>query len=182
MKDIRVKKTNLIIEKKIEKETFLYECVLDNLNTKKFIKKINEGIETPDNMNYKTNVNGFMTGWQYFIKDVELNSLLSLLIDYFKLDKKIMHTSLCDAWGNKMVRNGFTMIHDHGDSALSGVLFLNTCKGQYLEFPELNIRTDVIKNKIVLFKGLTSHRTNRITDAQIKYAISFNFQNLNRFK
>ena len=34
MKDIKVKQTNLILEKNIEKPTFLYECILENINTK----------------------------------------------------------------------------------------------------------------------------------------------------
>jgi len=67
MKGIRVKQTNLILEKNIEKATFLYECILENINTKKLIKEIEHGITLPSNMNHKTNVRGEMTDWKYFI-------------------------------------------------------------------------------------------------------------------
>ena len=176
MKDIKVKQTNLILEKNIEKPTFLYECILENINTKKLIKGIEHGITLPSNMNHRTNVRGEMTDWKYFVHDVDLNSLLSFCIDHFNLDSKMGNSYLVNAWGNKMTRNCFTALHDHTGNTVSGVLFLNTCKGHYLEFPELDLKTEVIENKIVLFRGHTRHKAKRITDNTIKYAIAFNFR------
>ena len=58
MKDIRVKQTNLILEKKVEKDIFYHEAILENIDTKSLIKDIEIGISSNDNMNYKTNVHG----------------------------------------------------------------------------------------------------------------------------
>lgn len=175
MKAIKVKQTNLILEKKISKDAYFYECILENIDTKRLIKEIERGIGLPNNMNHRTNVRGEMTDWKYFARDWEINSLLSFCIDHFDLDKKIGNSYLKDAWGNKMTRNCFTALHDHGGNTMSGVLFLNTCKGHYLEFPELDLKTEVIKNKIVLFSAFAKHGTKRITDNTVKYAIAFNF-------
>ena len=177
MKDIKVKQTNLILEKNIEKPTFLYECILENINTKKLIKGIEHGIALPSNMNHRTNVRGDMTHWTYFTNNLDLNSVLSFCIDHFNLDTKMGNSYLKDAWGNKMTRNCFTALHDHSGNSISGVLFLNTCKGHYLEFPELDLKTEVIKNKIVLFRAHLRHKTKRIIDDTVKYAIAFNFRN-----
>ena len=38
-----------------------------------------------------------------------------------------------------MTRNCFTALHAHDGNTISGVLFLNTCKKHYLEFPELDL-------------------------------------------
>ena len=180
MKDIRVKQTSLFIEKDILQHAYICECIVDNINTKKFIKAIEEGINHPDNMNYKTNAHGFMTSWQYFVNDPELNSLLSLMIDHFELDSRIGKCYLHSAWGIKMVANSYTRPHHHlgGDVILSGILYLNTLKGHYLELPDFKKNIEVVKNKVVLFKSNVTHSTKRITSInKAKYAISFNFKN-----
>ena len=49
-------------------------------------------------------------------------------------------------------------------------------KNSYVEFPELDFKTKIIKNKIILFSGNLTHQTKRITNNNIKYALSFNFR------
>ena len=176
MKDIKVRQTNLIIETQILKNAFLFECILNNIDTKRFIKEIEVGINQFDNMNYKTNAQGHMTRWTYFSKDKQLNQALSVCIDHFNLDNYLGKSCLADAWGLKMVEHGYTMPHDHGAAPVSGVLYLNTVKGCYLELPDFKRKIAIEKNKIVFFSGLATHKTSRIIGDKVKYAISFNFK------
>ena len=176
MKDIKIKQTNIVVEKKIQKDIFFYESILDNVDTKSFIKEIELGINSKDNMNHRTNVHGQMTSWNYFDKNVHLNEILSFCLDHFKLDSKMPNSYLADSWGIKMKKNCFTRPHDHGEATLSGIIYLNTMKNSYVEFPELDFKTKIIKNKIILFSGNLTHQTKRITNNNIKYALSFNFR------
>jgi len=182
MKDIKVRQTNLIIETEIKKRAFLFECILNNIDTKKYIKKIEEGISQFDNMNYKTNAVGHMTSWTYFTNDKQLNQALSVCIDHFDMDRYLGKSRLRDAWGMKMVEHSYTMPHDHGDAPMSGVLYLNTVKGCYLELPDFKRKIAIEKNKIVLFSGNAIHSTKRIIGDKVKYAISFNFQGIKDWK
>jgi|TARA_R100001086_G_scaffold242090_1_gene169473 hypothetical protein len=175
MKDIRVKQTNLILEKKVEKDIFYNEAILENIDTKSLIKDIEIGISSNDNMNYKTNVHGKMTSWTYFNNNEHINEIISKCLDLFKLDSKIPNSYLAESWGIKMSKNSFTKEHDHAACTMSGVLYLNTVKNYFLDFPELNYRTEIIKNKIVIFHPWLLHKTSRLFNIT-KYAVAFNFK------
>ena len=116
MKDIRVKQTNLILEKKVEKDIFYHEAILENIDTKSLIKDIEIGISSNENMNYKTNVHGKMTSWIYFNNNEQINEIISKCLDVFKLDSKIPNSYLAESWGIKMSKNSFTKEHDHSRS------------------------------------------------------------------
>tara|TARA_R100000664_G_C2740797_1_gene129316 strand:- start:893 stop:1435 length:543 start_codon:yes stop_codon:yes gene_type:complete len=175
MKDIVVK-PSICFEKKIQKHIFYYESILKNVNTKHFIKGIDAGINLDNNMNYRTNVHGKMTSWTYFNKNEHLNDILSKCLDVFDLDFKLPSSFLAESWGIKMNKNAFTKEHDHAACSMSGVLYLNTLKNCFLEFPELNYKTEIIKNKIILFSSSLLHKTKRISSNYPKYAVAFNFK------
>jgi len=174
MKEIKVK-PNIIFEKKVEKDIFYNEAILENIDTKSLIKDIEIGINSNDNMNYRTNVYGKMTSWIHFNNNKQINQIISKCLDVFKLDSKIPNSYLSESWGIKMSSNCFTKEHSHGECTLSGILYLNTVKNYFLDFPELDYKTEIIKNKILIFHPYLLHKTSRLFN-NTKYAIAFNFK------
>ena len=53
-------------EKKVEIPYFFCKGLIENINSAYFIQKIEEGIRSPDNQNYITNVKGEITSWDLF--------------------------------------------------------------------------------------------------------------------
>ena len=79
------------IERKIEKGVFFFELKFD-VHAKYFIDKIEEGIKSSTNLNYKTNVDGGMTTWNYFVNDLDfkiisqmITSLLIVKLNYLNM-------------------------------------------------------------------------------------------------
>ena len=70
------------IKSKIERDYFFIEANLV-LDIKYFINKINEGINSENNLNYKTNVKGKQTSWEFFNKDPQfLKTLFTFYISF----------------------------------------------------------------------------------------------------
>ena len=67
---------------KLPREYLFVSGILD-LNVKYFKKRIEEGVKA-SNINYKTNVYGRHTAWDFFNKDKEFGLLLCQMIDHLE--------------------------------------------------------------------------------------------------
>jgi hypothetical protein len=146
---------NKEIKTEIKQQVFFVEGKID-IDADYFIKKIEEGIINSEN-NFLTNIHGFMTSWDYFIKDEKFLKIFLKLINNLEYHSSI--SSICDTlpdwtlkscWGIKETEGGFTKKHDHRNSVLSGVIYLNDVK-QELIFEEINIRLSAEKGKFAIF-------------------------------
>ena len=167
----------MIIEKEIWTKMprdILYLVGKINLDFKHLIKRIEQGIKISPN-NYKTNVQGKMTDWEYFNKDSEFLKFIYLIND--KLDEIpfIKTYELWQSWGLREDMGDRTMEHDHEPAYLSGVIYVND-HGQILEFPELKRFVKPEKGKFVLFSSCLKHKAARSFFIDPKYAISFNIK------
>lgn len=162
------------IERKILKELFLIE-IQTKVNSSYLINKINEGICQKNNFNYKTNVIGKMTSWDYFIKDIYLLNLIKSATNY--LDKHIhLHKcKLIEAWGLRIDKEDYVDCHNHSDRILSGVLYLNN-SNQDLIFPEMDLKITPTKGKILLFHPTLLHKTIPSNEKKSRYSIAFNYE------
>ena len=73
-------KIEKIIKSKILREYYFIKGNLP-VNTKYFIKKIEEGINLESNKNYKTNVIGQMTSWNFFNNDKKFIKIMLPIFD-----------------------------------------------------------------------------------------------------
>jgi hypothetical protein len=164
------------IERKILKEVFIIE-IQNKVNSNYFIKKINEGISKENNFNYKTNVFGKMTSWDYFTKDVYFLDLIKSTTNY--LDKHIhLHKcKLIEAWGLRIDKQDYVDSHNHSDRILSGVLYLND-SNQDLIFPEIDLKITPTKGKILLFHPTLLHETIPSNEKKSRYSIAFNYEEI----
>jgi hypothetical protein len=83
---------NKYIEKKIEIPIFFLELFVDISNFKELlIQEIEKGILEKSNMNFKSNVKGYMTNWNYFLSNINLHKILDIAIqeieNFHKLKK-----------------------------------------------------------------------------------------------
>ena len=169
----------MIITKKIQKEIkrpyFFYEGMFDNINSNYFINKIEEGITGKNNLSYKTNLNGQMTDWQFFNKDLEFEKLIWQLFDVIDKDFKPKKYYLRDAWGLKTTMGDYTTQHDHtrDNIFISGVIYLNE-HNQILEFPEIDQQIKPEVGKFAIFSSFLYHGCNRNLIDTTKYGLSFN--------
>jgi len=161
----------------IKQPYFFFKGTFDKIDSKYFIKKIDEGCELKDNNSFQTNVIGGMTSWDYFNQDPKFIKILQTFMDF--LDKNISLTKyqLTDAWGYRMNSGGETREHGHKPNLWSGVLYLNKHK-QTLDFPEINYSVKPEKGKFVLFSSILLHKSDRHRENNPKYGISFNFGQL----
>ena len=111
------------IRSKIERDYFFIEGILD-LDVEYFINKIEEGIKD-SSLNHKTNVNGKMTSWSYFLEDKNFFSVLLKIIDCIEELKLVSHKfRIRDAWGLKEGFGEHTQQHDHLPALISGIIYL----------------------------------------------------------
>jgi hypothetical protein len=163
------------IEKPVQKDCFFFEFMSKEIDSEYFIKKIEEGISSKENKNYKTNVLGKMTSWNWFAKDNNFINIIKPCIDHFDFNKiDIQKCNLRDAWGVKTGYRDKVIKHNHGSAIISDVLYLNN-SNQNLFFPQLDIEVKIKKNKIILFSGFLDHYTKLSLEENSKYGISFNF-------
>jgi hypothetical protein len=166
----------MLIEKentfKIEKDCLFLIGKL-NLNTNYFINKINQGVHQSNNNNYKTNVVGLMTSWDYFCEDEKFLKALFPIFDKLDNYSFIKNYYLDTAWGIIEKFGGRTKSHNHIPSIFSGVIYLND-HPQELIFPSINEKVKPEKGKFVLFSSDLIHLAKRNISHKDKYAISFN--------
>ena len=144
----------------------------NKVDSEYFIKKIEEGISQQDNMNYKTNLKGQMTSFNYFVEDKKLQKLLEYIFDNFPKNIFLGNQVCIEAWGIKCNEGDKTEDHDH-ICDYSAILYLND-SNTAIHFPEINTNILPKKNNFLFFSALLMHGTKRITEG-CKYAIAFNF-------
>ena len=158
---------------KIERDYFFIAGTID-IDANYFINKIEEGIKY-SSLNFKTNVVGQMTEWNFFKEDKKFIDIIFKFLDYLdnnKIAKKAYF--LRGAWGIKESFGGYTKEHDHFPSYLSGSLYLNN-HSQKLYFPDIKKEIEPKKGTFVLFSSFLKHYTNRNNTNKSKYALAFNF-------
>tara|TARA_Y100000004_G_scaffold147264_1_gene168376 strand:- start:603 stop:1124 length:522 start_codon:yes stop_codon:yes gene_type:complete len=163
---------NKYFNKKVAKNYFFVEGTLD-IDCEYFIKKINQGVQEKDNMNFRTNIKGEMTSFKYFINDFEFHKIYFQLIDYLEIDQNLSNHKLEDAWGLKCDIGSKTLNHDHDGNIISGVIYFNT-HPQLLEFNEINQTVKPEPGKFVIFSPFLKHECKRSMSNETKYGLSFN--------
>jgi len=161
---------------------FFVKGKLKDININYFKNKIDEGINLQNNLNGQTNVIGYMTDWKYFTKDIEFFKSLCQIMDYFDSNKfSRLKYSLEEAWGLKENFGNFTKLHNHRNSLWSGVIYLSKID-QPLIFPQIEEKLEAEEGSFAIFSSFLDHKTdNRIINSQTKYAIAFNFKDIESF-
>ena len=159
-------------EKPVKKQIFFYEACLEPFDENYFIEKIEKGIKENNNFNYKTNVQGEMTSFNFFTEDNFLEKILKNFLKEIKFQTPC-GIQLKDAWGIKMSDGCYTDFHDHGEASYSGVLYLSKCSTPLI-LPEIDKKIYPEKYKILFFNGFLTHGTEKIKN-EVKYALAFNF-------
>jgi|TARA_R100000458_G_C8224317_1_gene207775 hypothetical protein len=167
------------IVSEIPQKYFFIKAKID-IDSEYLIKKIEEGIKLENNLNYKTNVKGLVTSWDYFLTDEKfLVPLLNILNLYDDLAAKHHYFKknyfLKDAWGIKENQSHYTMRHDHIPSLASGVIYLNK-HPQKLHFHQINEIVDCFEGSFCLFSSFLDHNSYpwRNLNTEPRYGISFN--------
>ena len=158
---------------KIERDYFFIVGTID-IDANYFINKIEEGIKSSP-LNFKTNVIGQMTEWEFFRGDKKFIGIILKFLDYLDSNKIAKERYfLRESWGVKESFGEYTKEHGHLPSYLSGSIYLNN-HTQKIYFPEIKKEIEPKKGTFVLFSSFLKHYTNRNTTNKSKYAIAFNF-------
>ena len=159
------------IKSKIERNYFFTEGMLD-LDAKYFINEIEEGIKD-SSLNYKTNVKGKQTSWEFFNQNPQFLKTLFIIFDYLDRIKDMRNYHLGTAWGVREDYGDYSRIHDHLPCFLSGIIYLNK-HSQKLFLPEIKEEVIPACGKLILFSSFLKHYTPRNLTNDSKYAIAFN--------
>ena len=133
------------INSQIEQDYIFITGHLD-VNQEYFVQKIEEGIKAESNLNNKTAIQGFMTDWNYFNNDPELQKLLLPVMDKLDKIKSVPKYKFFNSWGYAESFGHRTMMHCHGDSLVAGSLYLND-HDQELIFPKINEKVKIMNRK-----------------------------------
>jgi len=163
--------------KKVEKEYFFIVGKL-NIDSDYFIEQIKKGIVEENNMNFKTNVQGFMTSWTYFNNEKKFLDILSKITEYVDRNLKFDRYELVSSWGLEMKKYQRTIFHNHYDHLWSGAIYLNSSK-QNLFFPEIKQEVKPEPGTFCLFSGFLDHGCYKNADDNSKFAIAFNMKERN---
>ena len=162
------------IVSKIARDYIFISGVID-VDVKYFKKRIDEGIKA-SSINYKTNVYGKHTEWDFFKKDKEFVVLLFQIIDHIETLKiDLQRFFLNSSWGIIEGIGDHTQRHHHEPNYLSGVLYLND-HPQKLYFPDIQQEITPEVGRFAIFSSFLAHHTKRNLIEKEKYAISFNFR------
>jgi len=171
-------KINKLIISSIVREYFFITGSVGKIDYKYFISKIEEGIKLTTNLNYKTNVIGKQTDFDYFLNDKNFTKIINKIVFYLQENNITKHPyQLADAWGLREDYGDYTKEHHHLPYYISGVLYLNN-HTQSLYFPELQQEIKPKQGEFVLFPSYIKHYTNLNTSDKSKYALAFNFKYL----
>ena len=147
------------------------------INSKYFIKKIEEGSTSEDNENYSTNVISRMTSYNYFSKNKNFLKVVLPLFDL--LDKEASKPTpswlIKDAWGFKQSFGDYSKLHHHIPHKVfvGGVIMLNE-HPQSLHFPQINETLESKPGNFALFSSFLTHYNNRNATDRDRYGLSFN--------
>tara|TARA_R100000908_G_C3752530_1_gene147002 strand:- start:2407 stop:2931 length:525 start_codon:yes stop_codon:yes gene_type:complete len=173
----------MIIDKEINsqiEQDYIFITGHIDVDQKYFVQKIEEGIKAGSNLNNQTAIQGFMTHWDYFNNDPQLQKLLLPMMDKLDKIKNVPKYKFFNSWGYAESFGHRTTIHCHGDSLFAGSLYLND-HDQELIFPKINEKVKPERGRFVLFSGFLKHYTNRNITGKTKYGLSFNFVHRNYY-
>jgi hypothetical protein len=159
----------------VVKNLFIFEYQLKNLSfVEDFKKKINQEVNSHDNNNFKTNVKGKMTRWDFFNKDKNFHLCLEESCSFLKIINSV-DMKIESSWGNILSDNDEVLEHDHvaRTIALSGILYL-TEDGPGTYFKLLNKSIDEKIGKIVFFSSELRHSVPKIKIEKDRYTVAFN--------
>jgi len=161
------------IKSKIERDYFFVTGNL-KVDSKYFIKKIEEGIHQNNNMNFETNVKGSMTSYNFFEKDKKFYHDIILPI-FDMLDEQNFEDKyyLKSGWGFKHNFGDYTKKHTHIPNFLSAAIML-TAHSQFLSFPEINENVESKLGNFVIFSSFLSHGNKRNNLEKPRYGLSLN--------
>ena len=162
----------------IKKDLFIIEYQIKDLsfvNNFKLLIDKNVGA-----LNYKTNVKGKMTDWEFFKQVPKFNELLLNIGEIFSAFP-FRALTLVNAWGNIIEKGDEVVIHNHRYNHISGILYL-TENGPGTYFPQFN-KTVVEKiGKFVFFSSEANHSVAKSNIKQKRYTIACNFNEIENFK
>ena len=168
----------MIIDKEIVSKIprdYAFITGIFNIDAKYFKKRIDEGVKT-STLNYKTNVQGKHTEWEFFNKDKEFHILLFQIIDHLEALKiNFQPFFLHSSWGIIEGLGEHTQKHHHEPEYLSGALYLNA-HPQKLYFPDIQQEITPEIGRFAVFSSFLAHYTKRNLIEKEKYGISFNFR------
>ena len=107
-------KVEKLIKAEIPREYYFIKGKMP-IDTKYFIRKITEGTNLNTNMNYKTNVVGTMTAFNFFLNDKKFIKLMMPIFDIIDSNpsKEVNVWKLTEAWGFKEKFSDYTRQHAH---------------------------------------------------------------------
>ena len=169
-------KIEKIIKSKILREYYFIKGNIP-IDTKYFIKKIEEGINLESNKNYKTNVIGQMTSWNFFIDDKKFIKIMLPIFDIIDNlpSEEINSWNLREAWGFKESFSEYTRKHSHLPSFISGAIQLSK-HNQILEFPQINETLESKPGNFAVFSSFLLHKNKRNIIDKPRYGLSFNIE------
>jgi len=160
------------IQKKVLKDYFFIKGKIE-IDSEYFIKKIKEGCESNSNLNFRTNIKGLMTTFDYFNTDIEFQKILQKFIHYIDDNYSLHKYTLRESWGMEVRKNERTLFHSHSENLWVGVLYLNS-SSQELIFDEINEKVKPEPGSFALFSPFLTHGCHRNQDNHSKFGISFN--------
>jgi hypothetical protein len=162
------------LEKKCLMDFFFIKGKI-NLDSEYFIKKIKEGCNSNNNLNFKTNIKSLMTSFNFFNQDQKFLEILQKFIFYIDDNYDFPQYALGDSWGLEVRPNEKTVFHSHQGYVWSGVVYLNS-SSQELIFKEINEKIKPEEGSFALFSPFLSHGCERNQDNYSKFGLSFNMK------
>ena len=145
------------------------------LDSKYFIKKIEEGIKEQTNRSYSTHLMSKMTSFNYFIGDKKFLKILLPIFDLLDATpfENTPNWRLTESWGYQQGFGEYSMLHHHVPAFLSGAIMLNE-HPQALIFPEINEMVEAKPGNFVVFSSFLKHKSTRNLSEKARYGLSYN--------
>ena len=163
---------NKEINKKVELEYFFVKGSIE-IDSDYFIEKIKKACSSENNLNFKTNIQGSMTVFDFFKKDLVFIKTLKKIIEWVDDNYQFQNYTLYDAWGYELKPNEKTLYHSHDEALWCGAIYLNS-SNQKLIFPEIKEELKPEKGSFALFSPFLKHGCERNKDFHSKFGLSFN--------
>jgi hypothetical protein len=160
------------LEKKVQRDYFFIKGQID-IDCNYFIEKIKEGVQSKENMNYRSGVIGKMTSWNFFNDDINFIKHIKRFNKHIDKNYNLPPYILSDSWGFINFPGEKTPFHTHFQAIYSGVIYLNDCN-QPLLFKEIEQQVDPKAGSFCIFSPWLEHGC-EINETEInKFGISFN--------
>jgi hypothetical protein len=159
--------------KPISIDTFLLTSKIEKIDLINSLKNtIKEKCKQSD-LNFKTNVRGYFSGFQSLTKDLNFD----MFIKSIQEEIKIIHKGdfiVNDAWGNILLKEHSVDCHNHLNSdAFCGILYL-TEGGPGTYFPEYDLTIKEEIGKFVLFSPNLFHEVKKSDIDKERITLAFN--------